>query len=130
MRNWTICVAEAASPASSATRILVVEDDALVGLSLVGYLEELGASVTWASKLEDAINVIDCTNQIDIAIVDLNLNGVMSNPILDRLLSKRVFTLLCTGYELSSIDVRFRGLPRCEKPFTRAGIRMLLNGRL
>jgi len=123
-------VAEAASPASSATRILVVEDDALVGLSLVGYLEELGASVTWASKLEDAINVIDCTNQIDIAIVDLNLNGVMSNPILDRLLSKRVFTLLCTGYELSSIDVRFRGLPRCEKPFTRAGIRMLLNGRL
>ena len=123
-------MAEAASPASSATRILVVEDDALVGLNLVGYLEELGASVTWASKLEDAINVIDCTNQIDIAIVDLNLNGVMSNPILDRLLSKRVFTLLCTGYEVSSIDVRFKGLPRCEKPFTRAKIRMLLSGRI
>jgi DNA-binding response OmpR family regulator len=106
--------------------ILVVEDDALVGVSLVDYLEELGAKVLWATNVENALRFVDGADLLHIAIVDLNLDGEMSYPVLDRLLANGVYTILCTGYEASSIDDRFKHLPRCEKPFTRLKINGLL----
>jgi CheY-like chemotaxis protein len=102
--------------------VLIVEDDALVGVSLVGYMEEIGANVTWATNVENALLCLDKAESIDIAIVDLNLDGVMSYPVLDRLLASGIYTVLCTGYEASSIDERFKDLRRCEKPFTRLKI--------
>jgi CheY-like chemotaxis protein len=83
---------------------LVVEDDALVGVSLFDYLEELGAKVSWATNVENALQFVDWADSLHIAIVDLNLDGVMSYPVLDRLLATGVYTILCTGYEAASID--------------------------
>lgn len=109
--------------------VLLVEDDAIVGLGLQSYLEELGATVRWAAGVEDALSHIDGGPAFDKAIVDLNLDGVMSTPVIERLLQEQVYTILCTGYDGSSIDERFRALPRTEKPFTRRKMRSLLAGR-
>ena len=119
-------MAESTAPRPLSASILVVEDDALIGISLVGYLEELGANVTWSVTVEDALAIIGKPPLIDIAIVDLNISGVMSDPVIDLLISKDVPILLCTGYEVANIAGRFRSLPRCEKPFTRLKIRSLL----
>jgi CheY-like chemotaxis protein len=113
-------------PCLEGLQILVVEDDALVAIGLVSYLEELGAAVVWGTDIPQAIGWIERCSKIDIAIVDLNLDGIMSTPVVDQLVAKSVFTILCTGYEVSSIEERFQGLPRSEKPFTRAKIRNLL----
>lgn len=119
------------APASSpARRVLVLEDDALVGMNLVSYLKELGAEVTWSTNVPDAVSLVDHHDPIDVAIVDFNLDGVMSVPVLDRLIARGVFTILCTGYEPSSVDDRFKDLPRSEKPFTRSKIRALLRDRI
>ncbi|WP_082449588.1 hypothetical protein [Sphingomonas sp. Leaf231] len=72
----------------------------------------------------------NATRPIDIAIVDLNLHGVRSDPVLDHLLSRNVFTILCTGYDGSSVPDCFRALPRSEKPFTLSKIRTLLGAHL
>ncbi|MDN4633964.1 response regulator [Sphingomonas sp. PsM26] len=114
------------APWLESRHILVVEDDALVAIGLVSYLEELGATVMWATDIPNAVGWIEHCSKIDVAIVDLNLDGSMSTPVVDRLIAKEVFTILCTGYEVGSIEERFRGLPRSEKPFTRAKIRNLL----
>ena len=106
--------------------ILVVEDDAIVASGLVSLLTDAGASVTWCSSVSDSLSAIDRLSGIDIAIVDYNLDGVLSIPVLDRLKSLDVSTVLCTGYEASSIEERFWELPRVEKPFTRKAFRMLL----
>lgn len=107
-------------------QILVVEDDALIAIGLMSYLEELGATVMWATDIPTAVGWIERCSKIDIAIVDLNLDGSISTPVVDRLIAEGTFTILCTGYEVGSIEERFRGLPRSEKPFTRAKIRNLL----
>lgn len=107
-------------------QILVVEDDALIAIGLVSYLEELGATVMWATDIPKAVGWIERCAKIDVAIVDLNLDGTMSTPVVDRLIAQNVFTILCTGYEVDSIEVRFQSLPRSEKPFTRAKIRNLV----
>jgi CheY-like chemotaxis protein len=106
--------------------ILVVEDDALIATGLVSYLDGLGATVFWATNIPKALSLIEDCAKIDIAIVDLNLDGEISTPVVEQLLARKVHTILCTGYEASSIDERFQGLPRSEKPFTRAKIRSLV----
>ncbi|WP_242120379.1 response regulator [Sphingomonas lacusdianchii] len=110
--------------------VLLVEDDALVGLSLKGSLEELGASVAWATRLASALEAVQSGRPIDIAIVDINLAGEVSTPVLDRLMAMNAYTIICTGYDDSNLETRFLELPRCEKPFTRAKIRKYVLERI
>jgi CheY-like chemotaxis protein len=106
--------------------ILVVEDDALIATALVSYLEELGATVMWATNIPKAVSWIKQCTKIDVAIVDLNLDGEVSTPVIDQLIDQNVFTILCTGYDANSIEERFQNLPRSQKPFTRAKIHRLV----
>lgn len=109
--------------------VLLVEDDALVGLSLKGSLEELGASVVWATRLASALKVVQSGRPIDIAVVDINLAGEVSTPVLDQLISMGTYTIICTGYDDSNLEARFLELPRCEKPFTRARMKRYILAR-
>lgn len=102
---------------------LLVEDDALVGISLKGSLEELGASVVWATRLASALEAVQSGRSIDIAIVDINLAGEVSTPVLDKLIAMGTYTIICTGYDDSNLEARFLELPRCVKPFTRANMK-------
>lgn len=113
----------------SGQSILLVEDDVLVGISLKGSLEDLGASVSWTTRLTGALDAVQSDMAIDVAIVDINLAGEMSTPVLDKLIAKGTYTIICTGYDGSSLEERFQELPRCEKPFTRAKMRRFLVDR-
>ncbi len=106
--------------------ILIVEDDALIAIGLTSYLEGLGGKVQWETDVASALGYMAGGAIIDIAIVDLNLDGVMSDPVLDWLIAAGIFTIICTGYEEDSINKRFRSLPRSEKPFTRSKIGQLM----
>ena len=103
-----------------------MEDDALVATGLVSYLQGLGAIVTWVTNIAATQRHIEDGATIDIAIVDLNLDGEMSTPVIDQLLERNVYTILCTGYDANSIEARFLGLPRSQKPFTRASMKNLI----
>ena len=100
-------------------RVLVVEDDALVGIGLLTCLEDIGAEVLWTSTVDSAIAAIEGAVPMHLAIVDINLNGVKSNPVLDVLIDRNVPVLLCTGYDPSFIDGQYRHLSCVAKPFTR-----------
>jgi DNA-binding response OmpR family regulator len=99
--------------------VLIVEDDALVGIGLLTCLEEIGAKVSWTSDVGSAITAIESTNLINLAIVDINLNGVRSDPVLDELIARDIPILLCTGYDSSFIGDRYRTMLCVAKPFTR-----------
>lgn len=106
--------------------VLVVEDDALVGSGLVAYIQELGATVDWTTNVEESADFIEHSTPIDAAVVDLDLDGEMSTRIVDMLVARGTYTILCTGYDEDSIEERLRELPRTEKPFTRGKVRQLL----
>lgn len=104
-------------------RFLVVEDDFIVGIAICHELEALGATIIgFCADIASSMASIATAPAIDVAIVDLDLDGVPSTPVVDTLLDRGVPTILCTGYENWSVEERFRSLPRCEKPFTRVAL--------
>jgi len=100
-------------------RILVVEDDYLVALSLVGILEQAGARVLGPiGTLDEAIAVVENNGKtFDGAVLDINLNGEKSYPVADVLAARAVKFVFTTGYDARVIEGKYQRYPpmRLEK---------------
>jgi two-component sensor histidine kinase/PAS domain-containing protein/ActR/RegA family two-component response regulator len=79
-------------------RVLVVEDEAVVRLDLVGMLREFGANVVAdAGSLAEGLKLAEAV-ALDVAVLDRNLNGESSLPVA-RLLAKRgIPVVYVSGY--------------------------------
>lgn len=97
--------------------ILLVEDEFFIAEDMACQLEAGGAEVVGpVASVNAAIGLIEQTERIDGAIVDLNLQGVMSWPIVDALRQRGVPCVFATGYDQASIPARYAEIVRCEKP--------------
>ena len=99
--------------------ILLVEDEYLIALDAAEMLSEMGASnVRVAGTFAEAEKCI-AEGGFDVAILDVNLNGQLSVPLAQSLLSRGTPFVFTTGYSL-----RHRPLPGLEdcicvsKPYT------------
>ncbi|QDA35908.1 response regulator (plasmid) [Paracoccus liaowanqingii] len=102
-------------------RILLVEDEMLICLDIEDMLQEFGCKVVGpAATAAKALALIDL-EQIDLAVLDVNLGHEKSYPIVDRLTLLDIPFLLSTGY--AEIDARYDTCPRLQKPFSRAQLR-------
>lgn len=98
-------------------RILVVEDDFHIAEDMACQLEAGGAKVVGpVASVGAAIALIEQAEPIDGAVVDVNLQGVMSWPIADALLQRSVPFVFATGYDRASIPERYAEIMCCEKP--------------
>lgn len=101
----------------SGSRILVVEDDMLVRLSIESMLNDLGcASVSVASTVNQALSLLD-SQAFDLAMLDLNLDGSKSNPVADALAARGVPFLFSTGYSEHEAYSAYPGRPVLRKPY-------------
>ncbi len=99
-------------------RILFVDDDALIAMSSVDLLEDLGHQVTQAGSGEQALAVLKSDIEIDLMITDYSMprmnGGELSRHA--RELRPSLPILLATGYaelpEGATLD-----LPRLAKPY-------------
>lgn len=110
-------------------KVLVVEDEFFVGMELAQMLESAGAEILGpAWSLADAKNLA-ADEEIDMAVVDVNLNGEYSIDLAIELQQRGIRVAFATAY---ADDTRlFRGeaasIPRLSKPTsTRALLRALL----
>lgn len=79
-------------------KILLVEDEVLVAMLAEEMLMELGHEVAAvATRLEQAVHLAE-TAAFDMAMVDGNLNGLLSHPVLDALGARQKPFFLATGY--------------------------------
>lgn len=69
-------------------------------------------------QVKDAINAIQ-TEAIDLAILDVNLNGEWSSGIADALIDHNIPFVFSTGYGKSAIDGRYRERPILNKPIRK-----------
>ena len=118
---------------SSAARILMVDDDALIAMSSVDMLEDLGHAVTEANSGAQALKILEAGEKFDLMITDYSMPGMtggqLAKAVRDMLPDLPI--LLATGYaDLppgAGID-----LPRLGKPYTQdqlaAEIAKALNG--
>jgi len=78
-------------------RILILEDDPLLALDLEDFFSELGAQVVGpVSSVEQAFRAI--SEGIDAAVLDLNLRGVYSYPVIETLNKAGTPLVVCSGY--------------------------------
>jgi two-component sensor histidine kinase/CheY-like chemotaxis protein len=116
-----------AFPAQTASlagaRILLVEDDALIGLDLKDGLEEAGAKIVGPIARLDRALALAATDEIDAAVLDVNLGGERVFPLADRLVQLGVPFAFLTGYDKHAVfPDRYRGVPALQKPVSRPAI--------
>jgi CheY-like chemotaxis protein len=104
----------------SGRRILVVEDEMLVLMSIEDMLADLGCeSVSAAATVGQALSLID-TQAFDAAMVDVNLDGSNSYPVADALAERGVPFVFSTGYSGQSMRDGYRDRPVLGKPYRNA----------
>ena len=98
-------------------RILVVEDQCAIALDLCECLDQLGANIIGpASSVADALSILDSAESLDVAVLDVELEGEPVYAVADRLQQLGVPYLFTTGYEAAEIPDRYRRAPCFEKP--------------
>jgi CheY-like chemotaxis protein len=101
----------------SGRRILVVEDDMLIRLTVEDMLAELGCeAVSGAATIDQALGLIEA-HAFDAVTLDLNLGGATSYPIADMLAQRGVPFLFSTGYGEHFLRDGYRDRPILKKPF-------------
>jgi len=98
--------------------ILVVEDEPLVSLDVTTRLQDAGARVVSASRLEKALGLADCP-ELAAGVLDFDLGKVDSTPVCWKLVDRRIPFVFHSGRMYSA----FRQWPRAPvvlKPTTQA----------
>jgi DNA-binding response OmpR family regulator len=99
------------------TRVLVVEDEYLIAADLVMRLEGEGVEVIGpVGTIEGALDLLDRTEILDGAVLDLSLSGEMAFPVADALRDRGVPFVFSTGYDRTRIPTRYAGVTRLDKP--------------
>jgi CheY-like chemotaxis protein len=99
-------------------RILVVEDEYLIAISLADALENAGSVVVGpASSVDKALQTIDSEPHIDAAVVDVNLGGVLAYAVADMLIARKIPFVFTSGYEDNALRERYSQVKTCPKPY-------------
>lgn len=98
-------------------RILLVEDEYFIADDLRRALCGYGASVI--GPVPDLATGLDLarTEELDAAVLDVNLGGEMSYPIADQLGERGVPFLFTSGYDTATLSRAYCSVMLIEKPF-------------
>ena len=105
-------------------RILIVEDDPMIGMMLEEFVALLGFEV--ACCVDDVAAALDALSghRIDAAVVDVHLaDGETSAPVAEALASAGIPFVVATGGFSADLAPVWEGRPILEKPYTIAGLR-------
>ena len=105
-------------------RVLVVEDEVVIAMMVEDMLMDLGAEVVGpAATVERAIEVV-ASQAVDVALLDMNLNGENSDRVADALKARGVPFVYATGYGQSAA---IQGQAEIiEKPYRRENMGLAL----
>jgi CheY-like chemotaxis protein len=111
---------------SDSKSILIVEDEAMIGMMLEDYLETLGYRLhAVAASVEEA-----CAHAreggFDAALVDCNLQGEKSWPVADILAAQAIPFVFATGGMTDDLPSHHATRPTLAKPFTIGAVERAL----
>ena len=115
---------------SQATKVLVIEDEALIAMFIEESLAQIGCvSVAVASNLDDAMqkaSEIEC----DVVMLDLNLAGKETFQLAEFLCQKHQPFIFSTGYGTASVPTHLQHVPILQKPFRESELQEKLQTAL
>jgi len=99
-------------------RALIVEDEMIVAMMLEDMLVDMGAQVVGAaSTIEEALALME-RHEIDVAVLDVNLNGTRSVVVAEALDRRGIPFICATGYARHDFP-GFETVPVLQKPYRR-----------
>jgi CheY-like chemotaxis protein len=97
--------------------ILVLDDEALIGMEVADILESAGYRVAGpAVDVKESLDLIE-TETVHAAVLDINLAGERSDPVADRLTELDIPFVYLTGHAGAVIEKRHRHADVVSKPF-------------
>ncbi|MBO0765732.1 MAG: response regulator [Hyphomicrobiaceae bacterium] len=105
--------------------VLVVEDGWQLAHALKLLLERMGMVVAGPVGTAKEAEALACKCLPEIALVDVNLNGVLAYALMDRLHALGIHIIVITGYEELPLSVE-KYCAALHKPFTAAALQEAL----
>ena len=108
------------SSSLAACRVLVVEDEMMVAWELEDVLSGWGCTVVGpVGRVGKALAMLDA-EAVDMAVLDISLNGERSYPVADTLEARGVPFVFLTGYNRDSLPSHYRSHMVLQKPFQQS----------
>lgn len=107
-------------------RVLIVEDESIVGMHLTAIVEDMGCEAVGPASLTITALPIVLHDQLDAAVLDVLLIDRSVAPVADALARKSVPFAFVTACLPDSLPVAHRERPYVHKPFLDQEIRDVL----
>lgn len=103
-------------------RVLILEDEPVIGLALEDILEALGCKVTGiAHQVAPAIELINL-REFDAAILDVNIHGSPNYEVADLLAARGVPYVFATAYDSTVHPKAHSQAPTVTKPYSTSDL--------
>ncbi len=119
-----------AQPALVGKRVLVVEDEMMVALLIEDLLMELGCSPVGPFGSVTMALQAALTEELDLAVLDVNLGGENVYPVADALTERHIPFLFVSGYGDGAIPADHSSWKVCAKPFKTNDLAEMLTAAL
>jgi CheY-like chemotaxis protein len=103
--------------AASPRRVLVVEDEMLIGMLLEDMLTDMGHTVVAIVPRVNEALATARRESFDVAILDVHLNGQAVFPVAEALIERGIPFVFATGYGERGLPEQYRDRPILQKPF-------------
>lgn len=98
--------------------VLLVEDEVMIALDVDDMLRDLGfREIVICNSYESAERTLE-ERHFPLAVFDLNLNGLMSTPLIERAREAGTRIILATGYEGEHLPLDDTAVRHLQKPYT------------
>ncbi|MEZ5786177.1 MAG: response regulator [Xanthobacteraceae bacterium] len=109
--------ADQLKPLLERLNVLIVEDEAIISFLIEDMLLELGCgNVVNVAGILEALAAID-EGRPDVAVLDVNLDGVEVYPVAEKLKAVGVPFVFTTGYGNEGLKPEWAQTPVVQKPF-------------
>ena len=98
-------------------RVLIVEDEFLVALEMSRIVEREGYTVVGPAASVDATRRVLAQQEVDVALLDINLRGELVFPIAEHLEATGLPYIFVTSSSPSSLPAEYRHRPLVQKPY-------------
>lgn len=112
--------------AGSNLRIMVIEDEGIVAMLLEDMLNGLGHEVVASASNIERASALAGEVDIDLAILDVNLNGHHTYPLAETLSARGIPFIFATGYGNAGLKSEWRNAKVLQKPFTERDLARLI----
>lgn len=101
----------------SGLRVMLVEDEFMVALLLETELTEIGCEIIGPIGRVDRALEIARREAMDVAILDININGTEVFPVAEALAARGIPFVFVSGYGRRGLRAPYGDRPALQKPF-------------